>query len=242
MKRHAVLLSLFCLIAAPAVVSGPARAGDAPVSGPVVIELFTSQGCSSCPPADALMHKLAKRPELLPLALHVDYWDYIGWKDVFADPGHTVRQKAYAHSGGRNMIYTPQMVINGQEDVVGVDSGKLSGLVDAHLSREPVVTVTGQRGPDGITLNLTPVGSADKGRAELYLVRYTPLRSVSITRGELAGHDLKYANVVESWETVGSWDGQGEQNFSIPLDGDQPAAILVQRPGHGEILGAARFE
>ena len=115
---------------------------------PVVVELFTSQGCSSCPPADAVLHDLASRDDVLPLALHVDYWDYIGWKDQFAKPSHTNRQKAYAHVGGRNMIYTPQMVVQGQEDVVGVKAMKLAELIEKHRNA-PVL----------VDLNVSRVGS-----------------------------------------------------------------------------------
>src|SRR6056297_1329329 len=100
---------IFCA-AALASFTAPALADD-----PVVVELFTSQGCSSCPPADAMLGELAERDDVIPLALHVDYWDYIGWADIFADPAYTRRQKGYAHATGQRMVYTPQMVIDGQD-------------------------------------------------------------------------------------------------------------------------------
>jgi hypothetical protein len=99
-----------CLI----ILSAPSLAQDRPV----LVELFTSQGCSSCPPADALLHKLARRDDVVALALHVDYWDYIGWKDTFAKAAHSARQRAYAREAGRRMVYTPQMIINGADHVV----------------------------------------------------------------------------------------------------------------------------
>ena len=101
-------------------------------TSPVVVELFTSQGCSSCPPADAMLHKLAERDDVIALALHVDYWDYIGWKDEFAVPAYTKRQRGYARTNGRRMIYTPQMVINGQDDVIGAKPMDVSDLIQKH--------------------------------------------------------------------------------------------------------------
>lgn len=108
---------------------------------PVVVELYTSQGCSSCPPADALLHELAARDDVLPLALHVDYWDYIGWKDKFARREHTRRQKGYARAGGRRMIYTPQMIIMGQEDVVGADAMQVESAIQKHQKQPRPVSL-----------------------------------------------------------------------------------------------------
>ena len=120
-----ILISM--VFAAFAAISVPATA-----QSPVVVELFTSQGCSSCPPADKLMHELAKRDDVIALALHVDYWDYIGWKDVFAQPEFTARQRAYARLGNRKMIYTPQMVINGRDHVVGSNPKDTNALISSH--------------------------------------------------------------------------------------------------------------
>ena len=105
-------------------------------SRPVVVELFTSQGCSSCPPADAFLHELSQRDDVIALALHVDYWDYIGWKDIFAQPAFTKRQKAYAKAGGRRSVYTPQMIIGGQDHVVGTHEENASALIQQHAAAE----------------------------------------------------------------------------------------------------------
>ena len=108
-----------------------------PKPGPVVVELFTSQGCSSCPPADALLTELNDRDDVLPLSLHVDYWDYIGWADRFASPRFTMRQKAYAKSAGRKMVYTPQMIIGGEDDVVGHNSRKVEAAINRQKKSDP---------------------------------------------------------------------------------------------------------
>lgn len=213
-------------------------------SGPVVVELFTSQGCSSCPAADALMHDLAERDDVIPLALHVDYWDYIGWKDKFARPAHTKRQKAYAAQGGRRMIYTPQMVINGQDDVVGVKAMKLANLIAAHKEAEAQVNVKAQKTGGQLTVNVTPLlASVAQGKPlTIHLVQYSPKQQVKITRGENAGRTISYANVVFGWKVLGEWNGRENATFKAKLDHDLPAVVMVQRAGPGPILAAAKAQ
>ncbi len=215
----------------------------APVqAGPVVVELFTSQGCSSCPPADAILHKLAKRDDVLPLALHVDYWDYIGWKDQFADPAHTQRQKGYAAAGGRNMIYTPQMIVMGQDSIVGADAIAVMDTVEKHRAAEPPVQISLQRSGENLTISLQPVPGRAKGPYRVHLVRFAPLKQVEITRGELAGRRLGYANVVEEWRHLGEWKATEDYSLTLPLKGSRPTAVLVQQPGHGPIVAAAKAD
>ncbi len=209
---------------------------------PVVVELFTSQGCSSCPPADRIMHDLAKRDDVIGLALHVDYWDYIGWKDEYADPDHTLRQRAYAREGGRTMIYTPQMVVNGQQDVVGAKARELDRLINAHLTATPEAEVTATRSGREVTVDVAPVELPAGETYEVRVVQYSPMRHASIRRGELAGHELDYANVVENWQIAGRWDGIAPQEFTASLPLDLPAVVLIQRAGHGPIVAAARVE
>ena len=211
-------------------------------SDPVVVELFTSQGCSSCPPADLIMQELAQREDVIGLALHVDYWDYIGWKDEYAKPDHTLRQRAYAREGGRSMIYTPQMVVNGQQDVVGAKAGDLDRLITAHLTATPEAEVTAIRTGDDLIVDVTPVELPAGETYEVRVVQYSPMRHASIRRGELAGHELDYANVVESWQVAGHWDGVAPQEFKASLTGDLPAVVLIQRVGHGPIVAAARVK
>lgn len=211
-------------------------------SGPVVVELFTSQGCSSCPPADRILHDLVKRDDVIGLALHVDYWDYIGWKDAYADPDHTLRQRAYARQGGRSMIYTPQMVVNGQQDVVGAQARDLDRLIDAHLKASPQASVKASRSGGDVTVDVTPVELPEGEIYDVRVVQYSPMRHASIRRGELAGHELDYANVVESWLMAGQWDGAAPQQFSAVLTSELPAVVLVQQAGHGPIVAAAHVK
>ncbi len=233
MLRSAALTALVSLtLSAPAMADGD----------PVVVELFTSQGCSSCPPADRIMHDLAKRDDVIGLALHVDYWDYIGWKDEYAHPDHTARQRAYAREGGRTMIYTPQMVINGQQDVVGAKAGELSRLIDAHLTAAPEAEVNAKRVGNEVTVDVTPVELPEGETYEIRVVQYSPMRHASIRRGELAGHDLDYANVVENWQIAGQWDGVAPQAFTALLSSELPTVVLIQRAGYGPIVAATRVE
>lgn len=209
---------------------------------PVVVELFTSQGCSSCPPADAMLHDLAKRPNVIALSLHVDYWDYIGWKDQFALASHTARQKAYASAGGRRMIYTPQMIVQGQDSIVGVKPMKVNDLIREHARQAAAAMIeieplTGGR----MTVRVVPSETGTAAQSDVHLVRFTRLRSADITRGENAGREVDYVNVVEGWSLIGQWDGQGADEFMIDLSGDQPGVILVQRTNTGAILGARRL-
>ncbi|MDX1742706.1 MAG: DUF1223 domain-containing protein [Ruegeria sp.] len=211
-------------------------------SDPVVVELFTSQGCSSCPPADRLMHDLAQRNDVIGLALHVDYWDYIGWEDEYADPNHTERQRAYARQAGRSMIFTPQMVVNGQQDVVGAHVYELNQLIDLHLTAAAEAEVVAIRTGNEVLVDVTPVELPDGEAYDVRVVQYTPMRHASIRRGELAGHEMDYANVVESWHLAGQWDGMASQQFSVMLSADLPAVALIQRIGHGPIVAAARVK
>jgi hypothetical protein len=209
---------------------------------PVVVELYTSQGCSSCPPADALLQELAAREDVIALSLHVDYWDYIGWKDRFADPAHAERQRAYAHAGGRRMVYTPQMIVEGQESIVGIKRMKLNDLIRAHQNAVSDTRLEIERGDGGLVrLSVAPADQPLANAADLYLVRFTPSRRVEITRGENAGRTMDYANVVEEWVTIGQWDGQGPGEFRFDVNGDLPAVVLVQSIGTGRIHAAGRL-
>ena len=224
----AVLIALSALI-------GPASAGN----NPVVVELYTSQGCSSCPPADKLLHELADRDDVIALALHVDYWDYIGWKDKFADPAHSARQRAYAVTMGARSIYTPQMIVNGRDSIVGA---RAMDLADSIASQK--------QSASGVQLSITREASSLRIAAHtnnapqkmvVHMLRYTPRREVKITRGENAGRQLKYSNVVQDWKVLREWEGEGALNFEAELMGDAPVVVLVQAVDNGPILAAARL-
>ena len=208
---------------------------------PIVVELYTSQGCSSCPPADAFLHELAKRDDVLPLALHVDYWDYIGWKDSFADPAHTVRQRAYARAGGERMIYTPQMIIDGLEHVVGNRPRDVNNLIKKHQADRDGVKVELARDGDNLTINAT-ANPGTSGPLVVHLVRYSPEETVKINRGENAGRTLSYANIVTEMNVLEpNWNGRDPLQIETSVTGDNPVVVLVQDYGNGPIQGAARL-
>ncbi|MGC1496477.1 MAG: DUF1223 domain-containing protein [Sulfitobacter sp.] len=209
-------------------------------NNPVVVELYTSQGCSSCPPADAILHEIADREDVIALALHVDYWDYIGWKDPFGDPAHAKRQRAYAAAGQRRSIYTPEMIVNGQTDIVGAKAMALSEAITEHAKETPKVKLALTR--EGDTLNITAekLGTV-KGEMTVHLLRYTPRQVTEIKRGENAGKTIEYANVVEDWQALGTWDGTTPLNFQAMTAGSKPAVVIIQGANAGPILAAARL-
>lgn len=207
-------------------------------NGPVVIELYTSQGCSSCPPADAMLHDLAKRDDVIALALHVDYWDYIGWKDVFGRPENTARQHAYARAAHATTVYTPQMIIGGVDHVVGSRPMQVMDAVQAQTRRGNPVAVTLTRSGNTVLINATTV---TRGDYVVQLVRYTPQETVAIRRGENAGRTLSYANIVKSWDVIGRWDGASAFAVEAPASGSDAVVVIVQQDAHGQIMGAAEL-
>ena len=206
---------------------------------PVVVELFTSQGCSSCPPADEMLHALAERDDVIALALHVDYWDYIGWKDEFAKAEFSDRQRAYAHVGQRRSIYTPQMVVNGVTDVVGAQPRELANAISKHAAQQSAVDVALTR--DGDTVIVKADANGEAGPFMVQLVRYTARSETRITRGENAGRTLSYANVANDWNVLGEWDGEQPLSVTADLDYDAPVVAIVQKDRFGPILAAARL-
>jgi len=201
---------------------------------PVVIELYTSQGCSSCPPADALLQELATRDNVVALALHVDYWDYIGWKDKFADPEHTKRQRLYASVAGRRMIYTPQMIINGQEGVVGNRPRDVNELIRKYASKESYVDLDVTRTGDSLRITAKAMDGLT-GTMSIQIARYRPKSTVDITKGENAGRTLNYSNIVTELTEVATWDTRRPLDVKALAQGDQPIVVLVQRDGLGPI-------
>jgi len=224
------ILSVFMMASATQVA---AQQGE----NPVVVELFSSQGCSSCPPADRMLARLAQRDDVIALALHVDYWDYIGWKDSFAQPAFTARQKGYAYAAGQRSVYTPQIVVNGLDHVMGANSMDVMDRIRAHQDQRSPVAVRLSRASGSLLVEADaakPVGSM-----EVFLVRYRPSASVRVARGENAGRTLDYANVVTEWSLLGRWPGDGPLRMSVVLRGDNPAVVLIQKPDHGPIVAAA---
>jgi hypothetical protein len=207
----------------------------------VVVELYTSQGCSSCPPADEFLAMLASDPRILPLALHVDYWDYIGWEDKFAQPKFSDRQRAYARAVGSRTIYTPQLIIGGADRIEGFAPDETADRLRAHMKAGTPIVLTVTREGDKLVIR----AEADPPLTEpvrVQLVRYRPEETVVIERGENAGKTITYRNIVTSWERLEDWGGQAPLEVSAPFTGDDPGAVILQTDGPAAILAAARIE
>ncbi len=232
------------VVGAAAMIAAFATTVDAArAEGPVVVELFTSQGCSSCPPADDFLGELAGRKDVIALALHVDYWDYLGWRDTFALPGNTDRQKAYRAELNNRSIYTPQAMIDGVADVVGSRQAELLRTISK--AREvPNLAAVSFDDIDGRMIARVAPSDPDtrpKNAATVWMATYAPVQSVVIQRGENAGRTQKYHNVVMSWVNMGEWRG-GEAEYDAPMpEGAGGAAVLVQVGRGGPILGAAEY-
>ncbi|PWE34402.1 DUF1223 domain-containing protein [Maritimibacter sp. 55A14] len=206
----------------------------------VVVELFTSQGCSSCPPADAYLGQLAERDDVIALALHVDYWDYIGWKDIFATPSHTERQRAYAQAAGTSTIYTPQIVVNGQKRLMGAHRENVDATIEEQKAEPAPVDIRLERIGDRLSIELT-AEAMESVPCVVQLVRYDPKQTVKIERGENAGREIDYHNIVTNWTDLGVWDGGGNWSTEVEITGDAPVAVIVQAEAQGPILAAARL-
>ncbi|ANT61392.1 hypothetical protein AYJ57_01545 [Salipiger sp. CCB-MM3] len=216
-------------------------AAEAQQDNPVLVELFTSQGCAACPPADAVLAELSNREDVIPLALHVDYWDYIGWKDDFADPGFTKRQKGYARAAGRRSLYTPQMIVNGRYDVVGSRPMKVVDAIRAASETASPAKLLVARDGDQLVIRAEPLAKLPP-ETVIHLVRYAPEKTVSIEDGENAGLEVTYTNIAHGWQVIGSWDGQEPYETSVPLEGDDPAVVLLQEAQFGPVLASARWK
>jgi hypothetical protein len=224
------------LIGGSALLAGSA-AWAADASHPVVVELFQSQGCSSCPPANANVNALSERPDVLALSYAVTYWDGLGWKDTFAKQTFTDRQWDYARALRHDSVFTPEVVINGRLDGVGTEHGEIEALMRRgdRGGAGPSVAISGESVEIGAS-------EAPARPADVWLVRYDPRTlEVSIRRGENAGKTLPHRNIVREITRLGSWSGNAER-FSLPnpAEPDVNTAILVQATGAGPILAAAK--
>ncbi|PLX35491.1 MAG: DUF1223 domain-containing protein [Hyphomicrobiales bacterium] len=232
---------LLFLFAAPASASDPAPGNVS------VLELFTSQGCSSCPPADALMGEFSKQPGLVALTYAVDYWDYLGWKDTLAKPAYSRRQRAYAVARADRNVYTPQVIINGITHAVGSRKSQIdSRIASTSKKLRPIhvpvqITETGDKLT--VTLGKAPDALTDR-QATLWLVLYQSSVEVKITRGENRGRKITYHNVVREMTPAGMWDGAMKtidlSKSALSQSGYDGFALLLQQKTGGAILGAAR--
>ena len=233
-------------LAALALACAPALARAADAAHPTVVELFQSQGCSSCPPANANVLAIADRPDLLTLSWQVTYWDQLGWTDTFGSPAYTARQWDYAHAFARDEVATPEVVVNGRADVVGDDRAELANLIRRADRGEggPLVAIAGDR----VTVSGAGAsagaggGGGGGGGGVVVLVRYDPnIVEVPIRRGENGGRTLPHRNVVREVVQLGGWNG-GTRTYDLP-PASRPGlrtAILVEQGVGGPILAAAR--
>lgn len=242
-RPRALMVAVVAATAALAMgtASRDVQAADKPL---VVVELFTSQGCNSCPPADALLGELIKRDDVLGFSFHVDYWDYIGWHDTFAMQESGLRQRSYVNRVGGRYVYTPQLVIGGKEQVVGHDKRAVNDAIEATAAR-PMVDVSAHKGTTKGQWVVELAPAELSGPATVWLVTYDNRHDVDIQRGENRGKQLAYYNVVRQMDRIATWDGTSA--LSLPVDmaavwaeGRDGCAIIVQEAGFGPILGATR--
>lgn len=228
-----------------ALVPGFAGAAEKP---PVVVELFTSQGCSSCPPADAYLGELAKRPDLLALAFHVEYWNYIGWVDPFAKPWATRRQRDYMSELHTRYIFTPEMVVNGASEGIGSERGDMEKLIRAAAGAAPAhpdLRLLWRE--DGALVVDVGEGQSPPGDpAVLWLVGYDGVHETKVLRGENEGQTLADHHAVRSFRKLGAWLGWSEE-LIVSQDeaktlGDSGIAVLLQAAGSGPIVTAAQID
>ena len=203
----------------------------------VVVELFTSQGCSSCPPADDILRDLALEDGVIVLGWHVDYWDYLGWKDEFSNSKNTERQMGYRDRWSLRSLYTPQAVIHGEAQIVGSNERKVRMYVDQFQDEKPMLEIN--LNTSGNTANIKVSALAARlPAADIFLVRITPEATTNIRRGENAGRTISYVNVVEEMTWIANWNGRSVANVRTPYDSDSKYVILIQAKDFGPVLGA----
>jgi len=214
-----------------------------------VVELFTSQGCSSCPPADQIIGELAKDPSVIALSLPIDYWDYLGWKDTLADSRFSARQKAYSNMRGEREVYTPQVVVNGSAHVIGSDRARIESAIEETKKADAVMSVPISMTLAGKQINIS-VAASGKGPAaahgEVWICSISKAVPIAIGRGENRGREITYHNVVRNLLKVGDWNGTSD-SWTVPLEniyreGVDAAVVYVQdgnRDKPGPMLGAA---
>lgn len=238
LARSLLILAAFAMVAGPL----PVAAGETKT----VVELFTSQGCSSCPPADKLLGELAKNERVVALSLPVNYWDYLGWRDTLALHAHSMRQKAYAEARGDRQVYTPQVIINGVAQAIGSDRRAImSAIATAEANRVPAIPVTLKQNGDKIDI---VIGAGTGMKAPVFLLTVTSETAIAIGRGENRGKTVSYYNAVRTWRRLGEWNGT-EMLASVPLSemtgsGADGVVVIVQAGSveePGPIRGAAHL-
>ncbi|MBX7248561.1 MAG: DUF1223 domain-containing protein [Caulobacteraceae bacterium] len=231
-----IALALLLLLAAAPLGAAPARAR--PSAAPVVVELFTAQGCSDCPEANQLLMRLADQPNVIALTYAVDYWDYLGWKDTFARPEFAARQRAYRKAMKLRDVYTPQIVVDGKRQLTAVEADEVEAAVREEARRDvyqPDMQFMGDRVAVGS-------GRAVRGGAAVWLVRYDAhVQDVEVRRGENRGQTVRHGNVVRELVRLGSWRGRPAM-FRLPRAAgpDLRTVVIVQSERTGAVIAAAR--
>jgi hypothetical protein len=224
---------------------GTAVAGDAMRSQPVLVELYTSQGCSDCPPADEILADLARRSDVVALSFPITYWDMLGWKDTLATQSNTDRQKAYAEALGRSGTYTPQIIVGGMEDVVGNKRHRVLSAVTRHyaLRREAEpISFDVNYSAENLTIDISgaaPRSIADGSAATIWVMRVLGQASVAVEQGENKNRMLAYTNIVRDIREAGSWTG-GDKTLTLPLtlepSNHDAIAVVMQSGDFGQVF------
>lgn len=235
------ILSLLGMGCAAVFAVVPACAGEPRA----LIELFTSQGCSSCPPADKLLGEFSKDSSLVALSLPINYWDYLGWKDTLALPGHAARQRAYAHGRGDREVYTPQVVVNGLLHALGSDKAAIEQAITKSRSDPETLSVPVRMSLSGDKITVSVPAGPERAKGDVWFCGVLRVAPVTIGRGENRGRTVTYHNVVRGWQKLGEWTGSaGAWTISLAdlKRGVNEAAVIVQESHDGDpgrVLGAA---
>jgi hypothetical protein len=217
--------------------TGNLRAQSSSPRGPAVLELYTSQGCSSCPPADALLGELSQMPNVVALAFHVDYWDSIGWRDHFALHTAVLRQQKYVETLGLASAFTPQVVVDGRSSFIGSDKRRILAAISGHRNTIPI-SIDVARGDLTVTVPELP----DREQYDVNVIAYLPQATTNVERGENSGRTLREFNIVRQFRALGVWNGR-ESVFRVPVNSFPSdatrVAVLLQREQQGPIVGSA---
>jgi hypothetical protein len=244
MKTHSLVSRRSVLGFAASAVSLPFMGGvSRAATSPVLVELFTSQGCSSCPPADRLAGKLAERDDVIVASLNVDYWDYLGWRDTLAKAEYTQRQYDYARARGDGQVYTPQMVMNGALHAVGSNSSNVAKAIDEARALSSRVAMSVDVGKSEVVIDIA--ANDQLGGGDVWLMAIKSKVDVQIERGENSGLPATYHNVVHRLSPAGMWKGKAQQ-LVLPRKAVAPAGCnscvaVLQKPNGGEVMGLAHL-
>jgi len=233
----------YTIISALLLAAGGSEGAMADEQVPVVLELFTSQGCSSCPAADALLQELAKDPGIVALSFHVHYWDSLGWRDPFSSAENTNRQNQYAKNLNQNSVFTPQLIVGGTHSTTGNDkAGAIDAIAAAHRVTRPIPITFTPVGEEHV-LNVH-IGAVDPGTlpSSIFVVRYRRHASTEVPTGENAGRTLDSINNVMELSKYAAWENK-DVDFQLPISQniDEGIAVFIQHDGQGRIISAQNF-